>query len=107
MQHNTSDKFGSADKYGADLAANSGANANLADRAGDLVHDAGAAALETGKHALHNVREKADDVKKDVSGLYTDGAAFLERRIAGKPLATIGIAMAAGALLSGLLFRRS
>lgn len=87
------------DKFGGDLHMRNGAEDGLADRLDSLVHDVGTAALENSKAAPQGLREKMEDVTKD-------GAAILRKRVASQPIAAITIAMAAGALLVGLLFRQ-
>lgn len=94
------------DKTGGGLHARNGAEDGLADRVESLVHDAGTAALENSKAALHDLQEKTEEVTKDITALYDDGAAILRKRVASQPITAITIAMAAGALLAGLLFRK-
>ena len=94
------------DKLGGDLHKRNGSEDALADRVDSLVHDVGTAALENSKSALHDLQQKTEEVKKDVTALYEDGAAILRKRVAGHPITSITIAMAAGAFLAGLMLRR-
>lgn len=94
------------DKFGGDHHTRNGAEDGLADRVESLVHDVGNAALENSKAAFHDLQEKTEEAAKDVTALYTDGAAILRKRVASQPIAAITIAMAAGALFAGLMFRK-
>ncbi len=94
------------DKFGGDLHARNGSEDGLAERVESLVHDVGTAALENSKAALHDLQEKTEGVTKDVTALYEDGAAILRKRVASQPITAITIAMAAGALFAGLMFRK-
>lgn len=100
MQHTPKDNFG------GDISARNGAEDGLADRVESLVHDVGTAAMENSKAALHDLQQKTDEVRKDVTALYEDGAAILRKRVASQPITAITIAMAAGALLAGLMLRK-
>ena len=99
MQHSGNDTGG--DLYRHDNDAGAAQNG-----VADSINDLGAAALETGKAAMHEVQTRADEVTKDVAALYADGAAILRKRVASQPIAAIGIAMAAGAVIAGLTFRK-
>lgn len=94
------------DKFGGDLHKRNGSEEALGDRVESLVHDVGTAALENSKAALHDLQQKTDEVRKDVTALYEDGAAILRKRVASQPITAIAIAMAAGALLAGLMLRK-
>ncbi len=94
------------DKFGGDLHTRNGAEESLSDRAESLVHDVGTTALENSKAALHDLQEKTEEMTKNVTALYEDGAAILRKRVASQPITAITIAMAAGALLAGLMFRK-
>lgn len=72
----------------------------------ESIHDLGDAAVETGKAAMREAQHKADEVTKDVAGLYANGAAVLRKRVASQPMAAVGIALAAGAIFAGLMFRK-
>lgn len=80
--------------------------AEKAEHAESFVHELGAAAVDTGKHAVREVKQRAGEVTKDVKALYADGAEVLRDKVTKQPIAAIGLAMLAGAVVSNLLLRR-
>lgn len=100
MQTNKTDSFADgARRFGDDAA-------EMANGADGLVHELGAAAVETGKAAIRDVKHQADEMTKDLTALYADGAAVLRDKVSKQPIAAIGLAMLAGAVVSNLLLRK-
>ncbi|MEQ1930883.1 MAG: hypothetical protein ABL957_10160 [Parvularculaceae bacterium] len=94
------------DKLGGDLHQPNRDSDSIPNGVADPIHDLGVAAMETGKAAIREVQAKTDEVTKDVATLYADGAAILRKRVASQPIAAIGIALAAGAVIAALTFRK-
>ncbi len=101
MQNTAIDAFG--DTTESRLKSSFG---KVAEDVKDLASDVKHTAKERGDEAMRAVREKTHDAEEKLSAIYHDGRDVLRDRVTAKPLASIGIAMLAGAVLSSLLFRR-
>ncbi len=106
MQYTTPTDKPTDKKFEGDTNGRGGSAKGMAEKVDNVIHDVGTSAMEKGKDVLHDLQDKTDEVTKDMKAFYADGAAILRRRVADQPVASIGIAMAAGALLSLMMFRR-
>lgn len=93
-------------KTNGDFHTGNGAEDEFADRLGSLAHDVGSATVENSKAALHDLQVKTEEMTKDITALYEDGEAILRKKVANQPITAITIALAAGALVAGLMFRK-